>query len=58
MINWKWPATKRNNLSPWYTIVRRSIMLPFAMFFTVLLVSAVFLGWGKETAISVWEDIV
>jgi hypothetical protein len=57
-FNWKWPQTKYNDKAPWYTIIRRGIFMPLAMLFVVLLVGTVYIGWGKDTALGIWSDLV
>ena len=57
-MNWKYPQTKYNNKVPWYTIVRRGLFMPLAMLFVLLLVGTTYLGWGKDTALGIWNDLV
>lgn len=57
-MNWHYPATNRNNRVPWYTIIRRSVFFLPVWGAILLMIGFTYLGWGKQTAIEMWNDFV
>jgi hypothetical protein len=55
-LNWKFPSTKNNNLSPWYIVFRRSIWILPAYAARILFVVLVWLGWGYDNALDMWQS--
>lgn len=57
-MNWHYPATPTNNRAAWYTVVRRSIFfIPVWASIGIMMVF-VYLGWGKNTAMDIWRNVV
>jgi len=56
MINWRWPAKDSNNLVPWYTILRRSLFLPFVFGGKLILCFGIFGARGAEEARRSWDN--
>jgi hypothetical protein len=49
-MNWKWPATKANDMSPWYAIVRRLVFLPLVLVGVGIAAFGCLCAWGKKDA--------
>jgi hypothetical protein len=56
-MNFNWPATKQNNMVPWYTMIRRGIFFVPVFVFLFISLAFVYLGWGKYAVIDLWRDI-
>lgn len=56
-MNWNWPATKNNDLCPWYTIIRRCIFAPMAYLGLGLTWLAAAGGWGVKEANEFWRRV-
>ena len=58
MVNWKWPQTKYNDKAPWYVIIRRVVFYVPTFTAMFLFLGFVYLGWGKDMMVEIWEDLV
>lgn len=47
-MNWKWPATRTNGWNPWYTILRRAVVIPFLFVSVYVTAFFVLLGSGVD----------
>ena len=56
-MNFNWPATKQNNMVPWYTMIRRGVFFVPVFVFLFISLAFVYLGWGKYAVIDLWRDI-
>lgn len=57
-INWKWPHTEKNNILPWYVILKNLLAIPFIAIATLSLLFAYAIIHGPRNAIpSVKEAI-
>lgn len=67
-INWKWPSKKENNYAPWYAIawclllwsllfMWRVFLVPLYFIVTLLAVAIIFLMYGFDEAVDLWNDM-
>ena len=57
-MNWHYPATKYNNKAAWYTVVRRTVFFVPTWIAIFLMLTFIYLGWGKDTAMDIWRNVV
>jgi hypothetical protein len=57
-MNWRWPAQKGNNFVPWYTMIRRGVVIVPTTCCVIVLVVLAGLGWGWMEARRVWKEFM
>lgn len=56
--NWHWPAQRGNNYVPWYTMLRRGVMIVPTAICVLCLVVLASLGWGWKEGRRVWKEFM
>jgi hypothetical protein len=49
-------ALNKQKIQPIYRLILRLIMIPIAHTARLILVTAIFIGWGKHAASSLWNN--
>jgi hypothetical protein len=55
---YRWPENSTNDRLPWFTTIRRAVVMPTLMVGLCLCWVSVFLGFGKEDADRFLRDVL